>query len=118
MQLVIDKAYFDKKLEEIPRDFLIKAVEHLQSALPREVQEIIKRAIKKDGLYEWLFKNRYHMGLGMEIRNSLREAGLGDESLPDKNWDDYYHQVVEIAVGTREMPQLKSEKSNFRMIRL
>jgi hypothetical protein len=53
----------------------------------------------------WLAE--YHFLWGMQIRNALRLAGLTDDRLPpsvwpenrgDRNWDDYYGAIVEVAM--------------------
>lgn len=57
-----------------------------------------------------------HHGFGTQVRNALRShAGIRDEDLPpvlwthcnppheEQNWDDYYIQAIEAAVGLREV---------------
>jgi hypothetical protein len=94
--------YFNQKLNEIPKDVLSKAVEFLKFSITEEDKDLIREKIDREGLVEWCYN--IHHNWGMNIRNALRsEAGLSDSLLPDKNWDDYYIQCVEIAVGKREM---------------
>lgn len=92
--------YYDVKLNEIPKDVLDKAVSFLRSYLTDKDTQDINKEISEKGLMEWAMP--YHFGWGMAIRNLLRtEADLKDDLLPDGNWDDYYIQCVEIAVGKR-----------------
>jgi len=95
------KEYFDKKLNEIPRDVLEGVVNFLKTELSEEAKAEIRRAYSEDPEH-WI--TRYHFGWGMGVRNSLRDAGFKDERLPDRNWDDYYFQLIDIAVGVRDMP--------------
>lgn len=97
------KEYYDKKLAEMPEDFLKQAIEVLEVELNDDVKRSIRDAWTKDP--NWFAG--YHFGWGMAIRNLLRQKGLDDTRLLDNNWDDYYHQVVEIVVGIRNMPSKK-----------
>jgi hypothetical protein len=90
--------YLDEKYEEIPKDFLAQCVEFLRNDMPQETKDEIIKAHQEKGS-NWIVD--YHFGWGMNIRNLLRSNGLTDDQLPDKNWDDYYAQVVEAAVGLR-----------------
>ncbi len=57
-----------------------------------------------------------HFFGGMSIRNLLRRAGLKDDRLPDKNWDDYYRIVVRRALGIDpEPPHSKRIMSDDRL---
>ena len=40
----------------------------------------------------------FHHGMGMGIRNYLRQNKLTDDLLPEQNWDDYYMPVLERAL--------------------
>jgi hypothetical protein len=97
--------YFDSKLAEIPPEVLDQAIEYLSAVIPDHVKSEIALAIQQEGLNKWV--TPYHFGWGMSIRNHLRNMGLKDDLLPEKNWDDYYHQIVEIVVGARPMPKEK-----------
>lgn len=91
--------YFDAKLAEIPRDFLKDCVAFLRSEIPDYIQANIRTLYESEGS-EWAIP--FHHEWGRNIRNALRLAGFFDSRLPDKNWDDYYIQVVELAVGIRK----------------
>ena len=93
--------YHTSKLEEMPPEFLDKAVKFLTTYLSDEVKDKIKAAYREDTTH-WIAG--YHLGWGMGIRNALRNAGLPDDQLPDQNWDDYYGAVVEVVCGLRPMP--------------
>ncbi|MBD3882111.1 hypothetical protein IFO70_10110 [Phormidium tenue FACHB-886] len=94
------KQYFEEKLREIPPDVLEKAIAVFQT-LPQEFKAECKarHAIEPD---DWI--TCWHLGAGMQLRNMLRDHGLRDDLLPDKNWDDYYIQVLEISLGLRDRP--------------
>lgn len=50
---------------------------------------------------------RFHVGVGMAVRNKLREV-LTDERLPAGNWDDYYrgalYALCQASITPREAP--------------
>jgi len=97
----MEPAYSDRKLAEMPRDVLEKAVAILKAEIPASTLALVKSEIRKRPL-DWIAP--VHFGWGMTVRNLLRNKGLRDDLLPDKNWDDYYAAVIEIAVGERDMP--------------
>lgn len=99
----VDNDYYEQKLYEIPPDVLEGSVEALKKHIPENLKKSLVESYKKCKPGEWWFAE-YHFGLGMSIRNALRQLGFSDRRLPDKNWDDYYVKVVEIAIGLREMP--------------
>jgi hypothetical protein len=94
-----NKAYYDEKLSEIPKDFLEECVKLIQKEFEQEEIDEIKNAYEQDGEIEWAIP--YHHGWGTNVRNLLRQEGCLDYKLPDKNWDDYYIQVIELALGLR-----------------
>jgi len=96
--------YHTKKLNEMPQDFLKESVEYLKNIFIKEgsAQSILD-AYNQDNEKWWVGSHFYW---GMSIRNSLREGGFLDDKLPDKNWDDYYIPVVELAVGIRKANQM------------
>lgn len=106
----INNEYFDQKLAEIPKDFLFGAVNFLKNDLSHDEKHIILERYKEKGLIDWI--EGEHHGWGMSIRNALRTEGFTDDQLPDGNWDDYYIQVVEIAVGIRDFPEWKNKSGN------
>ncbi|MEP0872458.1 hypothetical protein NDA01_21820 [Trichocoleus desertorum AS-A10] len=93
------KQYFEQKLREMPPDVLEKAIAVFQT-LPDEFKAECKarHAIEPDS---WMAC--WHHDAGRHLRNMLRVHGLGDALLPDKNWDDYYIQVLEISLGLRNV---------------
>lgn len=97
--IYLDKQYYDNKFNEIPKDVLEKAIKIVQDEYPDEQKKEILGLIADKGLVEWALE--FHMFWGMGVRNLLRGKGLKDDLLPDQNWDDYYIQVVEAAVGAR-----------------
>lgn len=88
----------DEKYKEIPSVFLNDCVNFLKSELSDETKTSIVELYNEKGS-NWI--DGHHFGWGMSIRNLLRENGFADDMLPDKNWDDYYIQVVECAIGVR-----------------
>lgn len=105
-QVIVPPAeYYNMKLAEIPNDVLLKAIRVLSDNIPDYAKKEIREDIDEKGLNEWSYL--YHHGWGTSIRNLLRKNGLMDNMLPDGNWDDYYHQIVEIVVGARPMPKEK-----------
>lgn len=96
----VDHEYFNQKLAEMPKDFLEGSVNFLKGYLPENVKQSIIEVYEEFGLIDWIGNN--HHGWGTGIRNALRDAGFLDDQLPNENWDDYYIQVVELAVGIRE----------------
>lgn len=107
-----DKQYFDEKFNEIPQEVLEKASAFLIGYIPAGEQILIIEEIKEKGLMDWAIP--HHSFWGMSIRNNLREAGLTDDLLPDKNWDDYYIQVIEYALGLRK----KCQRCNNTLIKV
>lgn len=97
----MDRDYLEQKLMEIPKDVLEGTVQLLKKSVPEKLKNLLKEIYKKDP-DNWMIP--YHFGFGMSIRNVIREGGFPDKKLPDGNWDDYYVQVLEIAIGVREMP--------------
>jgi hypothetical protein len=98
----MDKQYYDNKLAEIPKDFLDEVIEFLQKVIfvEEEEKKEIREAFISEGEIKWALE--HHFGWGMEMRNILRANGFMDNKLPDNNWDDYYIQVIELALGLRE----------------
>lgn len=96
----MDKEYFDKKFAEIPKEVLIGCTKLILDEFPQDVKDEIKEMYEKDGENRWAIP--YHNSWGMGVRNLFREEGFLDKQLPDGNWDDYYVQVIEFALGLRE----------------
>jgi hypothetical protein len=55
----------------------------------------------------------HHFGWGMYMRNLLREHGLLDSMLPEgsNTWDDYYVELIEIALGFKDMEGNRIEEA-------
>ncbi|MEP0874160.1 hypothetical protein NDA01_31170 [Trichocoleus desertorum AS-A10] len=92
------RRYLDQKLREIPPGILEKAIAVFQT-LPEEFKTEcrVRHAIEPD---TWM--NSWHFSVGTQLRNMLRDQGLRDDLLPDKNWHDYYIPVLEVSLGLRE----------------
>jgi hypothetical protein len=96
----MEKEYYDKKFAEIPQEVLDKALTIINSELDDQTKQWAKDLFILKGPIEWAIS--LHHGWGTAIRNMLRTTGgLSDNLLPDKNWDDYYIQVIEAAIGVR-----------------
>ncbi|MDX2215509.1 MAG: hypothetical protein SFY66_19755 [Oculatellaceae cyanobacterium bins.114] len=93
------KQYFEDKFREIPPQVLEQAIAVFES-LPAEFKTEcrVRHAIEPDN---WI--SCWHLSVGMQLRNLLRQKGLTDDLLPDKNWDDYYVQVLEVSLGLRSL---------------
>lgn len=92
--------YYENKLNEMPKDVVLKAVNFLKEFIPTDEINYIRQEVSTKGLIEWC--TELHFGWGMYIRNVLRsKAKLNDDLLPDENWDDYYIQCIEIAADKR-----------------
>ena len=98
-----DSDYFQKKLDEMPKDIVLKAVNFLNTWIDNGSKKKISRLIDLYGLNKWAIEQNIHFYWGMEVRNALRsKANLRDDLLPDESWDDYYIQIIEIVVGKRD----------------
>jgi hypothetical protein len=97
-----DKQYYDEKLAEIPKEFLDKVVNFVKEDFGKdpEMIEEIKAAYEEQGPIQWAIPA--HHDWGMHIRNTFRNQGFTEDNLPDGNWDDYYIQVIELALGLRK----------------
>lgn len=96
--------YYNLRLAELPECVVEKAVKVLQENLSSEMKLHIFNLVKLSPLY-WTSKFFLHHGWGTNIRNLLRNEVCLDEDLPSLwGWDDYYTQLVEIAVGYRKYP--------------
>lgn len=75
-----------------------RCVEFLRKNLPENVQKQIRELYEKEGPEWWV---PFHFSWGMGIRNMLRDGGFRDDLLPCGDWDHYWVQVVEVAVGIK-----------------
>lgn len=78
---------------ELDADKKAAAVAFLRVKLHASMPEI-REAIKNDP-ENWI--GPYHMYWGMNVRNALRDAGMGEKFFPVHNLDDIYHLLVEDA---------------------
>ena len=91
--------YYNRKLAEIPADFLKECKDLIDRDFSEELKMEIRSQIDEKGLINWALP--HHFGWGMGVRNKFRSHNLLDHSLPSGNWDDYYVIVVEYALGYR-----------------
>lgn len=99
--------YYDLRLAELPEDIVERSVEVLRSNLSEEMKLHVFNLHRISPLH-WVSEFFMHHGWGTAIRNLLRDEVCLDKDLPSEwGWDDYYTQLVEIAVGARKY---KSEK--------
>lgn len=96
-----EEAYFEEKLQEIPRNVLEHAIETMKKEMNTKALLSIRFWYALRGV-DWMVP--FHLSTGMYLRNCLRQAGLKDDMLPDGNWDDYYTQVIEVALNLRRSP--------------
>lgn len=89
----------DAFLQELPQEIVERGVAHIKSKLNPEIVRDITSAWKADPKTWWA---AWHHGWGTGVRNDLRDNVCRDDELPSGNWDDYYVQLVEIAVGVRD----------------
>ncbi len=83
---------------------LDKAVAIAKKWLSLEIAEEMREIHASDGPH-WIHNQTLgHHWFGMQFRNVLRDGDLLDGVLPSGNWDDYYVQVLEIAIGVRPRP--------------
>lgn len=106
----------------LPEPLMTKAVEHLRSKCDEETLQYFRDLYARDP--EWgdetppeerakieqivgfYVPSPFHFGTGMVVRNCLREV-IRDEELPAvdydgrefRNWDDWYHSVLERLIG-------------------
>jgi hypothetical protein len=100
---MFDLEYYQRKLDEMQKDIVLKAVNFLKQYIKDSTKKAIINYIESYGLIEWAIKKDIHFYWGMEVRNALRsKANLHDDLLPNESWDDYYVQIIEIAVGKRD----------------
>lgn len=91
--------HLNECLKELPVWIRKSSVLHLSTLMDDDDINLIKQAHKDDPKTWWAM---YHHGWGTNVRNFLRNSVCGDNELPSRNWDDYYIQLVEIALGLRE----------------
>jgi len=96
--------HHEECFNELPKDILIKSCKFLNDDyLSDENIEQLKEIYNKcPSSTKSLWFIEYHNYEGMYIRNFLREKGLLDNQLPSGNWDDYYTQCLECAIGVRK----------------
>jgi hypothetical protein len=110
------KKYFDARLAEMPADLLRRAVQVIIDFVPVEAKRMIREDFFRFGEHNWIHDGRLgHHGGGRQIRNLFRQHGITDDQLPHECWDDYYVQVVEVALDLRPWPRppLPDTLTNF-----
>jgi NADH:ubiquinone oxidoreductase subunit F (NADH-binding) len=90
--------FYNDRFNELDKDIIEKSKETILSVLREEDREKISEAISKSPT-RWT--GGYHFNWGMKIRNLLRDKVCLDDKLATGNWDDYYAQCVEYALGLR-----------------
>lgn len=103
-------AHHEKCFNELSKEILLKAVEVLTNDFAEGDKKFLVNLYKStpsETKAQWFIE--YHHYDGMAIRNLLRRNGLLDEQLPSGNWDDYYVQVMEVAIGVRESKRVYKE---------
>lgn len=81
----------------LPRALQERAVWYLREWMPPDMLETIRTLA--NATPQWFVD--YHFGMGMAVRNTLREV-IPDLDLPpnergETNWDDYYVPCLEMA---------------------
>jgi hypothetical protein len=66
--------------------------DHLAAHIPAEVQAAWREQVRR-GVSIGCTDVRFHLGVGMAVRNCLREV-LTDDKLPHSHWDDYYQGAL------------------------
>lgn len=93
----------------LPDELRERAVEHLRAHISAETAEQIRDLQAADPELWWAV---HHFGMGMTVRNLLREV-IEDDELPPvpyddersyQNWDDYYIPVLEEAADCGRLP--------------
>lgn len=85
-------------INNLDKDIVNKGILHIKEILDSDTIEQIKIEHKNNPKSWWAL---YHHGWGTAIRNSLRDKVCFDDKLPSGNWDDYYIQIVEMALDLR-----------------
>jgi hypothetical protein len=96
--------YHDERFAELPDWIIVKGSDTIREAISDMDKKLIRAAIA-DNPVHWIAP--FHHGFGTAIRNLLRAAVCVDDELPaknkkDKNWDNYYTYLIEIAVEARQ----------------
>lgn len=76
-----------------------RAAVFLRSKLSIETIQLVREAMATHG-EDWIHKagrGNMHLTWGMGVRNIIREI-FDDNQVPTGNWDDYYIEVIELAV--------------------
>jgi hypothetical protein len=97
----IDYKYYDDRINELPKETVDALVGFVKRNIEYGTRSDIKNLIRDNGLIKWALP--FHHDWGMDARNEFRALGYKDVDLPSKNWDDYYIQIIEIAIGERKV---------------
>lgn len=85
-------------LSECPSWVIERGINAIRKALGPDDIYLIKQDYENDPETWW---TTHHHGWGTGIRNYLRKHVCLDNVLPTGNWDDYYIQIIELALGLR-----------------
>jgi hypothetical protein len=93
--------FHNEKYAELDTRFKIGATKLLSKTLDETTKQEIRDAHAKHGA-KWIHSTPGgHFFFGMGIRNLLRQNGFTDADAGG-NLDDYYCQLLEVAVGVRQ----------------
>lgn len=85
---------------ELKKEIVDKSIEFLKNKFnqyPKLIEQI-KEDHAKDSDTWWA---PFHFTFGMKVRNDLRENVCLDTELPSGNWDDYYIELIEMALNLK-----------------
>lgn len=80
---------------DLPDWIIEKSVAYLKT-IPEKVQEQLRQSYHE--LPRDSFIGMIHFNWGMDCRNNLRKNVCLDDQLPSGNWDDYYIELLELAL--------------------
>ena len=87
---------FDAELDE---DVQTKAVEIARQLITPKQANWIRKEYEKSPRF---WPGIEHFGLGMQLRNAFRKAGLKDNMTTTLSWDNHYAKVAELAIGIHD----------------
>jgi len=94
----MEHSKFTKELEGLSEDKVRKYLEEKVKDLPIQVKFLASVIVSKLEL-----KNRwflpFHFAFGKRFRMMLNDLVLRSEDLPEKSWEFYYVQLIEMALG-------------------
>ena len=66
--------YYQKKLDEMPKDFLADAVQYLKDSISEEDKQSICKEIDEKGLIEWVIP--YHLWWGYANKKRIKGSRI------------------------------------------